>query len=109
MRLPNADDAVVAVAKLRDYLLDLRHDKGSSKARLFYALGYRRSRWQELEADIRSQVLSENAVEISPSLHGRRWEIEAELRGPSGAARIVTGWIILWGEEIPRFVTAYRA
>ena len=109
MRLPNADHAIIPVAKLRDYLLDLGHEKGGSKARLFYALGYRRSRWQELESDLRSQVLMEDAIEISPSRHGRRWEIRAELRGPSGTATIVSGWIILWGEEIPRFVTAYKA
>lgn len=37
MRLPNADEAVVDVRKLRDYCLNLNHDEGQHKARLFLA------------------------------------------------------------------------
>jgi hypothetical protein len=40
MRLPNADRAVVDIAKLRDYSLNNSHPEGKSKARVFLsALG----------------------------------------------------------------------
>jgi len=35
MKVPNADRAVVDIRKLRDYCLNLLHDEGKHKARLF--------------------------------------------------------------------------
>jgi hypothetical protein len=35
MLIPNADKAVVDIRKLRDYCLNLEHDDGKHKARLF--------------------------------------------------------------------------
>ena len=37
MIFPNAERAVVDIRKLRDYCLDLTHDEGKHKARLFAA------------------------------------------------------------------------
>lgn len=41
MRIPNADQAIIAPEKLRDYLLNPAHRRGSAKARLLLACGYR--------------------------------------------------------------------
>ena len=35
MKLPNAENAVVDIAKLRDYCLDPNHPEGKHKARIF--------------------------------------------------------------------------
>lgn len=41
--LPNAAKAIVTLEKLRDYSLDLNHEKGKHKARVFVsALGFTR-------------------------------------------------------------------
>ena len=40
MKLPNADRAVMTEDKLRNYLLNVSHRRGASKARLLLALGY---------------------------------------------------------------------
>ena len=37
MKLPNADQAIVLIAKLRDYSLDESHGEGQHKARVFAA------------------------------------------------------------------------
>ena len=37
MKLPNSEQAVVDIAKLRDYSLDLTHKEGRHKARVFAA------------------------------------------------------------------------
>ncbi len=37
MRLPNAERAVVDIAKLRDYCLNFEHPRGRHKARVFAA------------------------------------------------------------------------
>ena len=42
------------------------------------------------------------------SEHGQKYEIRGIRTGPSGrSAEIVSVWIILSGENVPRFVTAY--
>ena len=37
MKLPNAEQAIVDIAKLRDYSLDATHEEGKHKARVFAA------------------------------------------------------------------------
>ena len=42
--------------------------------------------------------------------YGIRYEAIVSIAGPSGAVRqIRTGWIVLFGEDTARFVTAYPA
>ena len=45
MKIPNADQAVIAEDKLRGYLLNFTHRRGGSKARLLVSVGFR-SIWQ---------------------------------------------------------------
>jgi len=108
MKLPSAGVAIIALEKLRDYLLSLEGEDGRSQAIFFGGLGYTRDGWVTLEAGPRSQIRPQDAEELTPSRFGRKFAIRASLVGPSG---IVTGvatiWIIQFGEEVPRFVTAY--
>ena len=40
--------------------------------------------------------------------YGQKYLVRGILKGPSGkAAEVVTVWIILSGEGVPRFVTAF--
>ena len=108
MRLPNADQATIASDKLRDYLLSPEHPVGRFKAAFFAGLGYTRDDWAVLESDLRSQHLRLDADEVGRSKYGRKFTITGDLRGPSGSwATVVSVWIILRGEDRPRFVTAY--
>lgn len=108
MTLPNADRAVIEGAKLFDYLLSHAHSVGRFKARFFTSLGYSQQDWRRLEADLRSQHLSQSATVVATTPYGRKYEIHAMLRGPSGhSAEVVSVWIIRAGEDAPRFVTAY--
>jgi hypothetical protein len=52
MPIPEADRAVVEDAKVRDYLLNLSHPDGGSKAIWFHSLGYHRDKWQDLADDL---------------------------------------------------------
>jgi hypothetical protein len=45
MRLPNADEAVIPVEELRDYLLSPTHPIGRFKATFFAGLGYTADDW----------------------------------------------------------------
>jgi Domain of unknown function (DUF6883) len=105
--LPNAEEASIPAAKLRDYVLNESHPDNQGKARVFEALGYAPDIWEQLAADLRTQHLTKDAVEGKPSGHGRRYLIEAPLTGPSGRANIRSVWQIDHGGEVPRFITAY--
>ena len=104
--LPNADEAVIAAEKLRDYLLNLGHPANGGKASFFLMLGYSRDDWVRLEEDLREQHLTQDALEVSGNAYGRKWTIEAELKGPEGTGRILSVWFAESGNPAPRFVTA---
>lgn len=107
MKLPNAENAVIAPEKLRDYLLSPTHPVGKFKAVFFRSLGYTNDNWQELEAGIRSLLEQEASVEEQTE-YGQKYEVRGTIAGPSNrTANLVTAWIILNGETIPRFVTAH--
>lgn len=108
MKLPNASQAIIDPAKLRDYLLSPSHPVGRFKAPFFGVLGYGQDQWPQLEADLRSQHLSLDVIPATSSAYGMKYEIRGMLTGATGrSAEIVSVWIILAGEEAPRFVTAY--
>ena len=107
MKLPNADNAVIPTEKLQDYLLSSAHPVGRFKAVFFRALGYTDGDWERLEADIRS-ILINDATLAEQTDYGQKLEVRGTITGPAyRSAEIVTAWIILKGESIPRFITAY--
>lgn len=107
MLLPNASSAIISPEKLRDYLLSQSHPIGRYKATFFRSLGYEADGWGALEKDIRS-LLDAAAEEIGATDYGKKYAVTGVLTGPNGrSATVVTAWIILTGEDTPRFVTAY--
>ena len=68
MKLPNAENAVVDIAKLRDYCLNPNHPEGKHKARAFQAsLGFERGDAERLRRLILEAVLTTEAPEQEPS------------------------------------------
>jgi hypothetical protein len=105
--LLNAAPAIVSADKLRDYLLSSAHPIGRYKSTFFRSLGYAQEQWQVLERDLRA-VLSNEAHVSGATEYGQKFTVRGVLSGPNGrTAAIVSVWIILSGEQAPRFVTAY--
>lgn len=77
MRLPSADEAVIPIEKLPDYLLSSQHPLGRFKATFFASLGYTEDDYAQLEADLRSQHLLLDAEEGEQSAYGRKFVITA--------------------------------
>lgn len=108
MFLPGAQRAVIEAAKIRDYLLSSEHPVGRYKAAFFEALGYTRSDWKQLHDDLLDLCLTKDAVEGHSSPFGQKYEVRGRLDGPVGrGADVVTVWVVLVGEDVPRFVTAF--
>jgi hypothetical protein len=107
VNLPNADTAVIAPEKLREYLLSPTHPIGRYKAAFFRLQGYDQDGWEILANDLRS-LLTQSADVLESTEFGTKYAIRGSITGPNGGTfEIVTVWIILTDDETPRFVTAY--
>jgi len=71
-------------------------------------MGYTQDRWERLSVDLREQHVSSDVDEVVETAHGRKYIIRANLKGPNGRSfPMMSIWIVLNGEDVPRFVTAY--
>ena len=108
MTVPNADQAIIAAAKLTTYLLNVSHKRGSAKARLLLSVGYRSDTPETLESDLRTQHLSLSTSRTSQNAYGVVYEIEGPIKTPTGkVVRFCSIWQIDTGTEVPRFITMY--
>ena len=107
MRIPGAERAIIDAAKIRDYLLSSEHRVGSAKARFFTALGFDHQNWTVLQDELH-RFAQHEAQLGGATRFGQKYVVLGTIQGPSGrVAHIVVVWIILKGEDFPRFVTAY--
>lgn len=108
MKLPEAQRAVIAPAKIRDYLLSTSHPVGRFKVPFFASLGYAVANWQRLEQDLLALAASGDAEPGRESPYGQKYEIHGTLNGPSGkSASVLTVWIVRFESDVPQFVTAF--
>ena len=99
-------NAVIAQDKLTKYLLVLlpKDDKSQYLALAGYAL----EDWQQLEQDLREQILSLEAIPTEMTRYGQKYSITGNLIGINGnVIRVKTIWISTNG--ITRFVTLFPA
>ena len=103
----DAATAILPPEKIRDYLLSSSHPIGRYKSIFFKSLGYTQDGWEVLERDLRG-LLGGSMEPIDVTEYGRKFATHGGLIGPHGrVARVTCIWIILTGEVILRFVTAY--
>lgn len=108
MKLPVAERAVIEPAKIRDYLLSTSHPVGRFKAPFFANLGYTSANWRRLDEALRDLAVSGDAKLGKDSPYGHKYEVRGILKGPSGKlAEVLTVWIVLFGGDVPQFVTAF--
>ena len=100
-------DAVVAEAKVRNYLLATSHPDGGGKATFFLARGFTPQDWQAMADALRAQG-SENPVECyEPTPYGKKIIVRCHMVTPDGRNPcILTVWMEEDGKPI-RLVTAY--
>ena len=85
-------NAIIARAKLTQYLLvPLAQD---DKSKYLAKGGYSLDNWQQLEKDIREQILSRKATLIETTKFGQKYEIRGNLIGPNGVSLpVLTVWM----------------
>jgi hypothetical protein len=113
MKLPNAENAVVDIEKLRDYTLNPNHPEGKHKARAFLEkLGLERNDADLLRQLILEAILKTEATEQKATEYGRRFVLDFELQRGVGmvlySAVVRTAWIIRNDEDFPRLTTCFN-
>lgn len=72
MKLPNAQNAVIEIGKLRDYCLNPNHPEGKHKARTFEAkLGLTINDAERLRQRIFEAIMTAEAIEQTPTAYGQ--------------------------------------
>jgi len=108
MKLPNAERAVADIEKLRDYSLNLEHDKGKHKARVFRsALGFTQADAERLRQMVLAAARTEEATLGNLLPYGQMYVLDFDTQGLSGMITIRTAWIIATGTDLPRLVSCY--
>ena len=108
MKLPNADRAVVEIAKLRDYCLSPDHPRGRNKARVFAsALGLTARHAEFLRTALSEAAVREDATPTDRDEFGQRFVVDFGMTGPAGTGRVRCSWIIRTNENFPRLTRCY--
>ena len=108
MLIPNAENAVVDIRKLRDYCLNLEHDSGKHKARLFLSiLGMTADNAEELRQILLEVVKVQEAQLGRQDAFGQRYTLDFTIEWQNGSAPLRSGWIIEHDSEMPRLTTCY--
>lgn len=108
LKLPNAENAIVDIAKLRDYCLSAEHPRGRHKARVFAAaVGLTADNAEELREALLTAARTSNATLTEHDDYGRRYVVDFVLGGPAGRAAVRSSWIVRRGENFPRLTSCY--
>ncbi|MEO0835419.1 MAG: DUF6883 domain-containing protein [Cyanobacteria bacterium J06642_3] len=108
MLIPNAQNAVVDIRKLRDYCLNPEHSTGKHKARLFLAkLRMTADNASELRKILLSIVKTESAKLGRSDAFDQRYTLDFTLKWQNKSSVIRSGWIIEVDSQIPRLTSCY--
>lgn len=108
MRIPGGADAVVEIAKLRDYCLSSSHPRGRHKARVFTSvLGLTQEDADFLREQLLQAAREAEAIKRETDHYGERYMIDFELVRGVRRATIRSFWIIRRSEKSPRLTTCF--
>ena len=108
MIIPNAENAVIDIRKLRDYCLNPDHDEGKHKARLFSSVfGMKADNANELRQILLRVIKTQDARLGLRDKYGQRYILDFEMEWHRKRALVRSGWIIEHGSSIPRLTTCF--
>ncbi|URD47669.1 DUF6883 domain-containing protein [Chroococcidiopsis sp. CCNUC1] len=108
MIIPNAENAVVDIGKLRDYCLNSNHENGKHKARLFSSiLGITIDDAEDLRQILLEVVKTYEAQLGRCDGFGQRYTLDFSVEWQNRSATIRSGWIVEHDSDIPKLTTCY--
>jgi hypothetical protein len=104
MKLPPT--TFIARDKLTRYLL--RHRDEHDKAGFLALAGYDLSNPEQLDKDMREQLLPHDATSAGTTVYGEKYSIRGTLTGPNGRSlRVFSVWMVEKPAGIAKFITLY--
>ena len=71
-------------------------------------IGYSAAAWDVLAAELQRHAAENEASATEATQYGQKYEVRGSLSTPMGRTVILVAiWIVLNGEDFPRFVTAF--
>lgn len=109
MKLPNGENAVIDIEKLRDYCLSAHHPEGRHKARVFLAaLGISATDAAKLrDIFLSAATINDDVSMTDTDEYGRRYSLDVRVVWASREAIVRSAWIIKTNEDFPRLVSCY--
>ena len=108
MKLPNPELAIVDDLKLAGYSLNLKHDEGKHKARVFKSvLNMDGSHAEELKEALLAALETYDAIPDKSNAFGQKYVIDFPLTHEDKTAMIHSVWIVRNNETFPRLITCY--
>lgn len=108
MKLPNFEQAVVDIAKLRDYCLNPEHEEGRHKARVFKsALGITLDNAEILQDALLNAGQTYEAVPSTQTKDGQFYVIEFQMKVASKEAIVRSVWLVEADKDYPRLITCF--
>ena len=108
MKLPNADDAVINLKKLKNYCLNPSHPRGKHKARVFQSvLSISQNDAEILKGKILESISSNDCLIGEVDIYGSRYSVDIRIDLKGRHALIRTTWIIKNKENFPRLTSCY--
>ena len=99
-------DVIINVEKITEYLLKWR--PLNDKSNFLEMAGYKLENWNQLEKDIREQILPLDAIMEEKTKYGDLYRISGNLTGPNGKSlKIITIWMIELSSNQTKFITLY--
>jgi len=108
MKLPHFPNAIIAQAKITDYLLSQTHEDGKSKADFFLRFGFSVAQWEVMRDALLAHAADCEVASVLDTPRAKHYAVEGEMITPSGRKpQVRTVWALETNSEIPRFITAY--
>ena len=108
MKLPNPSKTFIDDNKLAGYSLNVNHDEGKHKARVFKsALNLTIDNIEELKQALLEAVKTTRAIPDKANSYGQKYIIDFPLTRDNKTAIVHSVWIVRNDENFPRLVTCY--
>ena len=108
MKLPNPEKTFIDNNKLAGYSLNVNHDEGKHKARVFKsALNLTIDNIEELKQALLEAVKTYEAILDKANSYVQKYIIDFPLTRDNKTAIVHSVWIVRNDENFPRLVTCY--
>jgi len=107
-KLPNPEQVIIDIDKLAGYCMNMEHQDGQHKARVFKsALNLGIEDIEILRTALIQAVHNNMAIPTKQNAYGQKYIIDFEMSHSGKKAKVRSAWIVRNDENFPRLVTCY--